>query len=91
MITDSKEYMTMTIHYALFENHLTTDPADYTAVVQPAGSADTKAIADRMVQQGSTVTRADMKIAINPKERRIKAMLTTLQVLPLPLATIVGG
>jgi hypothetical protein len=60
MITDSKEYVTMTIHYALFENHLTTDPADYTAVVQPAGSADTKAIADRMVQQGSTVTRADI-------------------------------
>jgi len=27
----------MTIHYALFENHLTSDPADYAAIVKPAG------------------------------------------------------
>ena len=50
----------MTIRYALFENHLTSDPADYAAIVKPAGSADTEAIIDRIVQQGSTVTRADI-------------------------------
>jgi len=50
----------MTIHYALFENHLTSDPADYAAIVKPAGSADTEALIDRIVQQGSTVTRADI-------------------------------
>lgn len=50
----------MTIYYALFENNLTSDPNDYMAMVQPVGTADLDTIIDRMVQQGSTVTKADI-------------------------------
>ena len=50
----------MAINYALFVNNLTTDPDDYAAQVQITGSADLEAIAQRMIDQGSTVTRADI-------------------------------
>lgn len=50
----------MAINYALFENHLTSDPEDYAAQVKITGSADLEAIADRMIDQGSTVTKADI-------------------------------
>lgn len=50
----------MPIHYALFENNLTADPADYAAQIQITGSADLDQIAGRMIDQGSTVTRADI-------------------------------
>jgi len=50
----------MPIQYALFENHLTSDPDDYAAQVKTAGSADLEAIADRMIDQGSTTTKADI-------------------------------
>jgi len=39
----------MSISYALFENHLTSDPNDYSARVQSSGSVDLNAIADRMI------------------------------------------
>ena len=50
----------MAINYALFENHLTSDPNDYSARVQSSGSVDIDAIADRMIDQGSTTTKADI-------------------------------
>jgi len=50
----------MTINYALFENNLTSDPDDYMALVQPTGTAGQDAIIDRMMQRGSTVTKADI-------------------------------
>ena len=50
----------MAINYALFENHLTSDPDDYAARVQTNGTADLDAIAQRMIDQGSTTTRADI-------------------------------
>lgn len=50
----------MAIKYSLFENHLTSDPADYFARVQSSGNVDIDAIADRMIDQGSTVTKADI-------------------------------
>ena len=50
----------MSIKYALFENHLTTDPSDYAAQVQVTDSVDLDAIAQRMIDQGSTVTKADI-------------------------------
>ncbi len=54
----------MAINYALYENHLTTDPADFAAQVDITASADTEAIADRMIQQGSTVTKPDILAVI---------------------------
>ncbi len=50
----------MPIHYALFENNLTSDPDDYAAIVQSADSADLDAVARRMIERGSTTTRADI-------------------------------
>lgn len=50
----------MTIRYALYENNITTDPADYAAQVKITGSAGLEMIAQRMIDQGSTVTRADI-------------------------------
>jgi hypothetical protein len=50
----------MPIHYALFENNLTSDPSDYAAVVQPIDSADLEALVRRMIDRGSTTTRADI-------------------------------
>ena len=50
----------MSINYALFENHLTSDPDDYAAQVKITGSADLEALAERMIDQGSTVTKPDI-------------------------------
>jgi len=50
----------MTISYSLFENNLTSDPGDYAAQIKVTDSVDLEAIADRMIDQGSTVTKADI-------------------------------
>lgn len=50
----------MPINYALFENHLTTDPTDYTAQVKITSSVDLDGIVQRILDQGSTVTRPDI-------------------------------
>ena len=50
----------MAINYALFENHLTSDPDDYAAQVRITGSADLEVLAQRMIDQGSTVTKPDI-------------------------------
>ena len=50
----------MAIHYALFENNVTSDPDDYAAVVQAIDSADLEALMRRMIERGSTTTRADI-------------------------------
>ncbi len=53
----------MPIKYALFENNLTSDPTDYNAVVQITSGIDTEAIIRRVLEQGSTVTEADLQAA----------------------------
>lgn len=50
----------MPIHYALFENNVTADPDDYAAVVQMTDTADLDALIRRMIERGSTTTRADI-------------------------------
>jgi hypothetical protein len=49
----------MSLDYALFENHLTTDPGDYMAVVQNQQSKTQEDVAELMVSRGSTVTKAE--------------------------------
>lgn len=58
----------MPIKYALFENNLTTDPNDHSAQVQITGSAGLEQIADLMVQQGSTTTKADILAVLEDAE-----------------------
>lgn len=50
----------MPIQYALFENNLTADPADYAAIVQISGTADGKALVQDILDQGTTVNRPDI-------------------------------
>ena len=50
----------MNIHYVLFENKLVDNPNAYRAVVQPYGKADVEDLANRIIKQGSTVTRPDI-------------------------------
>ena len=50
----------MPIHYALFENNVTSDPDDFAAMVQVIDSADLDAIVRRMIERGSTTTAADI-------------------------------
>ncbi|KKQ49445.1 MAG: hypothetical protein US69_C0005G0003 [candidate division TM6 bacterium GW2011_GWF2_38_10] len=49
----------MTLKFALFENHLTSDPNDYMAVVQDLPSKTQEDVIDLMIGRGSTVTRAE--------------------------------
>jgi hypothetical protein len=49
----------MALKFALFENHLTTDPDDYMAVVQDLRSKTQEDVIDLMISRGSTVTKAE--------------------------------
>ena len=50
----------MPIQYALFENHVTSDPNDYAGIVQISGSADGDDLVQDIIDQGSTVTKPDV-------------------------------
>jgi hypothetical protein len=65
----------MTINYALFPNHLTSDPDDYMARVQPTGTADLEEVIDRMVEKGSTVGRADILSVLEAYYATVEAMV----------------
>ena len=49
----------MAIRFGLFENNLASDPEDRIATVQATDSADLEAGVRRMIERGSTTTRAD--------------------------------
>lgn len=49
----------MSLKFALFENHLTSDPNDYMAVVQNLQSKTQEDVIDLMIGRGSTVTKAE--------------------------------
>ncbi len=53
----------MPINYALYKNHLTADPDDYSAMVEITAPADTDDIIQRVLEQGSTVTEPDLRAA----------------------------
>ncbi len=76
----------MAIKYVLVENNLTTDPDDYMARVQPVGAADLEAIIERMIQQGSTVTRADIVSVLEDYHTAIENLLLEGQNVNTPLA-----
>ena len=65
----------MAIKYALFENNLTSDPDDYNAVVQITSGVDTEAIIQRVLDQGSTVTEADLLAAAADLVKATKSFL----------------
>jgi hypothetical protein len=65
----------MSINYALFENHLTSDPDDYRALVQSNGTAELEDVIDRMIEQGSTVVKADILSVLEDYHTAIENMV----------------
>lgn len=64
----------MAIRYSLFENYLTSDPDDYSAKVYPTCVANLEDVIDRMVERGSTVTRADILSVMDDFELALQSL-----------------
>jgi len=58
------------LSYALFENHLTSDPNDYMAVTTNAICLDSNALVELMLSRGSTLTETDI-LAVLKMEREV--------------------
>ena len=65
----------MPINYVLFENNLTSDPNDYVAMVQPTATATLDDAIERIVQSGSTVTRADILSVLEDFVQTVESMM----------------
>jgi hypothetical protein len=65
----------MPINYALFENSLTGEPNDYTAQVQTTASLNLDDLIQRVIQQGSTSTEADIVAVLEDIIKVCKAAL----------------
>lgn len=78
----------MPIYFALYPNALTEDPDDYYAVVQPAQVRDKEDIADRIIEMGSTVTRADVLSVLNDRDEVVRAMLLDGDRVNTPLVSL---
>lgn len=74
------------IVYIVLENHLTTDPDDYMAVVQPSGTATQEDVIEHIIQRGSTVTRADIVSVIEDYSASIIYMVLDGKNVNTPLA-----
>jgi hypothetical protein len=59
----------------LHENNLTPDPDDYMAAVHSTGTAELAQVIERMAQQGSTVTRADIVSVLENFTQTVERML----------------
>ena len=76
----------MSIHYSLYENPLTTDPDDYNAKVSSIRTANLDDVISRMVERGSTVTRADIISVMEDFEHALKSLLIEGSNINLPFA-----
>ncbi|MDX1636774.1 MAG: DNA-binding domain-containing protein [Balneolaceae bacterium] len=65
----------MSIKYSLVPNHLTDDPNDHMAIVQDQPARTIDDIIDRMVERGSTVTRADILSVIEEYQAVVASFL----------------
>ena len=65
----------MPIKYVLRENNLSDDPDDYMARIRHVGIARMKTIIERMIQRGSTVTRADIVSVLENYYATIESLL----------------
>ncbi len=79
------------ITHALLENHLTSDPDDYRAIVQSSGSATQADLIDHIIQQGSTVTRTDIKSVVEGITAAIIYMVLDGKNVNTPLANFGAG
>lgn len=65
----------MPVKYALFEYNLTSEPNGHAAKVQITGTARLEQIAQRMADQGSTTTKADILAVLEDAERAVISYL----------------
>jgi len=65
----------MAIDYALYKNKLTEETDLYAARVLITASADLETIADRIVEQGSTVTRTDIIAVLEGSVSAVQSLL----------------
>ncbi len=78
----------MPIQYALFPNHLTSDPDDYMAVVQNQSSRTKEDIIDVMIGRGSTVTKAEALSVLEEFEAAVEQALKDGHSINTPLFKI---
>jgi len=78
----------MAIEYYLRENPLTSDPDDYMAVVQLEGTASERELAQRMVEQGSTLTMEDIIATFEAMRKAALSLMTEGRSLCGPLAKV---
>lgn len=76
----------MPIYYSLQENRLTPDPNDYMAMVSPSRSVELDGVIERMVERGSTVTRADILSVLEDFQRALESLLAEGANVNLPFA-----
>ena len=81
----------MPIHYSLFENYLTADPNDYIARVSPTRIAELEDVINRMIERGSTVTRADIVSVLEDFEKALQSLLSEGANVNLPFANYSAG
>ena len=85
----------MTINYALRKNYLSATPADsYQAAVQAKGSAGLEEIIERIIDRGSTVTRADIVSVLADYHAAIENFLVEGLTVTTPMANFraaIGG
>ncbi len=65
----------MSISYVLSENNLTDEPNSYVARVQPTGTAELDNVIARMIERGSTVTKADILSVLEEYYSAIESMV----------------
>ena len=78
----------MSINYSLFENNLTSNPNDYTAVVQNQTSRSKEDIIEEMISRGSTVTKAEALSVLEEFEAAVERALIKGDSINMPLFRI---
>ncbi len=78
----------MPIQYALFPNHLTSDPDDFMAVVQNQTTRSKEDIIDEMIGRGSTVTKAEALSVLEEFEAAVERALNNGDSINTPLFRI---
>ncbi len=79
------------ITYVVIENRLTDDPDDYMAAVRPSGTATQEDVIDHIIQQGSTVTRADIVSVLENQYNAIVYMVLDGKHVNTPLANFAAS
>ncbi len=76
----------MPIQYSLRENHLTPDPNDFMASVTPTRTVEMEDIISRMIDRGSTVTKADILSVMEDFQKALEAFIEEGASIVLPFA-----